>query len=74
MVIDLLPLAKADVERGHRPGEFAHLLELLRVGPVGPLHTAVEHGRAGRGSPKSKMSRQLAGCSFRDPLLGSPFG
>jgi hypothetical protein len=35
------------VELSHCPAEVSHLVELLGVGSVGPLHVAIELGRAG---------------------------
>ena len=47
-VVGALPGLELLVQGGHLHGEVSGFVELLGVGALGPLHAAVELGRAGR--------------------------
>ena len=47
-IVDLLPVEKGLIEGGHFRVPVVDLMELFRVGGLGPFHMAIELGRAGR--------------------------
>ena len=47
-IVDLLPVGKGLVERAHIQVAVVDLIELLRMGALGPFHMAVKLGRTGR--------------------------
>ncbi len=64
-VVDVLPGQELLVQGGHLRRELHNLIELLRMGALGPLHTAVELGGAGwqyEEAETSALALRLKAC------------